>query len=94
MENTISDKMGTPIPLVYDNELRFYIQYFIGMELLKNTMQYELHFDSLKEKFDSFFVGTKIPAYTKYQFILALQAIEKYTIKKRFDLYKISKITD
>lgn len=84
---------GTSIPLVYDKELKFYIEFFLGVELLKNTRSFDLHFDLLRQKFDDFYFESKIPFYTKYQFINAIKAIDKYTIKvhKVFDLYKISK---
>ena len=91
---TLDKNMGTSIPLVYNKDLSFYIQWFIQMELLKNTTQFELHLKTLLEKFNFWLLGTPIDAFTKYQFINALMAVntdDKITVVKKFDLYKISK---
>lgn len=97
MSNTsnLDKQPGTQIPLVYNKDLSFYIQWFIQMELLKNTTQFELHLNTLLEKFNFWLLGTPINAFTKYQFINALMAVnidDKITVVKQFDLYKISKI--
>lgn len=90
--NLTADKPGTQIPLVYDKELKFYLQFFIGMELLKKTRSYEVHFETFKKKFEDFYLDSKIPPYTKYQIINAISAIDKYQIVKHLDLYKFRKI--
>ena len=92
--STLDKQLGTQIPLVYNKDLSFYIQWFIQMELLKNNNCYAIHLDILLEKFNFWLLGTRIDAFTKYQFINALMAVntdDKITVVKKFDLYKISK---
>lgn len=89
--NTTAIKNGTQIPLVYDKELKFYIEFLTGMEILKHESYLQLQFTDFLHLFRAYFEETNIPAYTKYQIINAISGITKYDVKINGNLINFSK---
>ena len=71
---------GTSIPVIYDNELKFYLEFFIGMEYLKQTKNSVNKINFFLDKFRKFYSETDIPFYSKHQILIALRNITKYDI--------------
>ena len=80
--------------MVYNKELKFYLEYFFAQDLLKETINADIHFEAILQKFKKYYLHSDIPEYTDYQFVIALQFIDKFQVVKHLDLYKIRRNLD